>query len=124
MQNIIKINSGIVGADETDIICVTEAAKKALIQAIADNKVPSEYFVRIKAISGGCSGLTYSIEFDFEITDSDRIIESSGLKFGFDLKTLFYALGITLDYVDNDEDGIGFVFRGYRDYQSCGCMQN
>jgi iron-sulfur cluster assembly protein len=124
MQNLLKIDTGIIGADETDLICVTEAAQNAINQSIKAHGVPEEYFVRIKAVSGGCSGLTYSIEFDFELADTDRLIDTSGIKFGFDAKTLFYALGITIDYIDNEEDGSGFVFRGYRDFNSCACKEN
>lgn len=124
MQSLVQINSGIIGADDTDLICVTATAINTIKITMEENNVPDEYFVRINAISGGCSGLTYSLEFDFNISETDRIIEAEGIRFVFDSKTLFYALGITLDYVDSDEEGIGFVFRGYRDYKSCGCMEN
>lgn len=124
MENLVKINSGINGADDTDLICVTASAINAIKITIDENNVPGDYFVRINADSGGCSGLTYSIEFDYNFSNTDRIIEAEGLRFVFDSKTIFYALGITLDYVDSVEEGIGFVFRGYRDYKSCACIAN
>lgn len=121
MQDIVQLNTKIQGADDTDFFQVSQLAIASLKQSIIDNKVPDTYFVRIKSTSGGCSGMNFSLEFDYEFDETkDREFDVEGLRIVTDSKTQFYIMGITLDYVD-DEDMGGFIFKGYRDYPVCGC---
>ncbi len=121
MQDTIQINTKVQGADDTDFFQVSHSAITSLKNSIAGNKVPNTYFVRIKSSSGGCSGMHFSLEFDFEFDSTkDREFDTDGIRIVTDSKTQFYLMGITLDYID-DEDMGGFIFKGYRDYPVCGC---
>jgi iron-sulfur cluster assembly protein len=120
MNESYNINSLIQGSDESDLISVSDAAITALNQIIAANNTPEDYFVRVKSESGGCSGLTFSLEFDFAVKEMDRFYECGGVNFCFDSKTIFYAMGVTIDYIE-EPDNSGFVFRGYRNFKTCGC---
>lgn len=120
MDNNLTIDTGIDGTDDTDYLQFTPEALAALKQSIADNKVPETYFLRIKSSSGGCSGMHFSLEFDYNYDEfADRELSTDGLRIVADNKTIFYLMGITIDYVD-DEDMGGFIFQGYRDYPTCG----
>ncbi len=41
---------------------------------------PSESFIRVGVEGGGCSGLTYKLEFDNQVQPSDKIFEDKGIK--------------------------------------------
>ena len=121
MSNNLIIDTGIDGTDDTDYLQITQEALAALKQSIIDNKVPETYFLRVKSSSGGCSGMNFSLEFDYKYDEFvDRELTTDGLRIVSDNKTIFYLMGITIDYV-NDEDMGGFIFQGYRDYPTCGC---
>ena len=120
MENNLTIDTGIDGTDETDLLQVTPAAFAAIKQSIINNKVPETYFLRVKSASGGCSGMQFSLEFDFNYDEfTDRELSTDGVRIVSDNKTIFYLMGITIDYID-DEDMGGFIFKGYRDYPTCG----
>ncbi|MDD3125702.1 MAG: iron-sulfur cluster assembly accessory protein [Candidatus Kapabacteria bacterium] len=122
MENII-IDSQITGADDTDLIQITPAAIAAFRSAIEVNKAPETYFLRFKSESAGCSGMNFSIEFDYIFKpETDREFDVDGIRLVTDRKTLFYLMGITLDFID-DEGGRGFVFRGFRNFKTCGCHE-
>ncbi len=125
MDNTIRINSGIEGADEKDAFMITRAAIDAVKDAIRDNSVPDEYFVRVAVEAGGCCGMNFFIEFDNEFDKSrDRMIEEMGVKIVMDNLAIFQLLGVTLDYEKSIDDE-GFIFRGFRDPDAvgggCGC---
>lgn len=122
MDNIIRISTGIEGADEKDAFMITREAVDAAIATIRDNNVPEDYFVRIAAESSSCCGLSFFLEFDNEIDPGrDRVIEEMGLKFVIDNVSIFQLAGVTLDF-DSTPGNEGFLFRGFRDpHASCGC---
>ena len=69
---------------------------------------------------GGCSGLTYSLNFDVQQKENDRVFDSHGLKIMIDSKSYLYLVGTTLDYTDG-LNGSGFTFNNPNATQSCGC---
>jgi len=115
-----KIDTGIFGAEEQDHILVTRRAIDKVMQIRSDNSVPEEYALRLGTQSGGCSGMNYILGFDSEINDNDKLIQSDDLKFVIDNKSVFYLMGVTLDYVD-DVHGSGFVFSNPNNAKTCGC---
>src|SRR5207247_11409774 len=69
---------------------------------------------------GGCSGLSYSLEFDSEIGPHDKEFEIDGIKVVVDKKSYLYLNGTTLDYVQQGLTG-GFTFQNPSAKSSCGC---
>lgn len=119
-KNILEINTEINGADEKDVIYVTDNAFEQIKQVRVSNNVPDEYFLRMGAQSGGCSGFHYIIGFDSDVSDMDKEIEIDDVKMVIDRKSLFYLQGVTLDYMD-DANGKGFVFNNPNNEHTCGC---
>ena len=78
--------------------------------------------VRLGVKGGGCSGLSYMLDFSKE-REGDNIIEQDGVKFYLDRKSTIYLKGIVLDYKEGLQ-GKGFVFTNPNATSTCGCGES
>lgn len=76
--------------------------------------------LRVKVVPGGCSGMSYKLDFDQVIGDKDKIFEEHGTKVVIDSKSLLYIAGMTLDY-EGGLNGKGFIFSNPNASKTCGC---
>src|SRR5207245_1386041 len=83
---------------------VEEAAKQVRELKRAQN-LPENVFLRMGVKGGGCSGLSYSLEFDSEIGTHDKEFEIDGIRVVVDKKSYLYLNGTTLDYVQQGLTG-------------------
>ena len=100
---------------------VTEKALKRIRVAMAKEGIsPTEGGLRLGVMGGGCSGLSYSIKFDTQPRERDRIYDFDGVRVFVDPKSFLYLHGMTLDY---EETLIrqGFNFINPNSSRSCGC---
>lgn len=105
------------------MITVTETAKsKALSLIQAENK-GADAFIRVGVDGGGCSGLTYLLEFDTVIKPEDQVFEDKGIKIVCDKKSFLYLIGTELDYTDG-LNGKGFHFKNPNASRTCGCGES
>ncbi len=80
--------------------------------------------LRIRVISGGCSGMEYKIEPDWDAPQkSDNVVEQHGLKVYLDSKGLLYMAGSELDYVSSLM-GSGFKIKNPQAVAECSCGQS
>lgn len=77
-------------------------------------------FLRVGVKGGGCSGLTYEVNFDDQMKEWDRVFELNGVKMVCDSKSLVYLDGMTVDY-SRELVGGGFRFVNPNATGSCGC---
>lgn len=98
---------------------VTENAIKQVKQLIESQNLQDVY-LRMGVRGGGCSGLSYSLEFDTEVSQHDKVFDIDGIKVVVDPKSYLYLNGITLDYVTQGLTG-GFTFVNPNAKSSCGC---
>ena len=77
-------------------------------------------FLRMGVRGGGCSGMTYDLQFDSELRKHDKQFEVDGVKVVVDVKSYLYLNGTTLDYVTQGLTG-GFTFVNPNAKSSCGC---
>ena len=101
-----------------NIVSLSDNAKeelKKLIVKEADN--PDG--VRLSLLAGGCSGLSYNLQFD-KVQNSDIVDEQDGIKVIIDPKSALYLSGIILDY-QGGLTGRGFVFQNPNATRTCGC---
>jgi len=104
-----------------DGIHVTPKAVTHIRAALAKEGIsPSEGGVRLGVQGGGCSGLTYSIRFDTQPRQRDRIFEFDDVRVFVDPKSFIYLHGMTLDWVDTLMKQ-GFEFINPNSSKSCGC---
>jgi iron-sulfur cluster assembly protein len=99
---------------------LTDMALKQVKELKEAQKLGDEVFLRMGVRGGGCSGMSYSLEFDTEKTPHDREFDVDGVKVVVDKKSYLYLAGITLDYVQQGLTG-GFTFVNPNAKSSCGC---
>ena len=107
------IAANVDGAEVNEDIIITKNAINIIHNQLNDfvNNINNadSYFVRLYLISTPTKAKIYSIRFDNLIDDFDRVYELEKLKIVIDRKSLFYFMGILIDYV-TDENEEGFVF--------------
>lgn len=82
-----------------------------------------DYFVRVSVTSGGCSGLSYNLDFDNESQENDQVFEDNGVKVVTDLKSFLYLCNTTLEF-SAGLDGKGFHFNNPNAARTCGCGES
>jgi len=102
-----------------DLIGLTSAAVTELKRLMALENQP-DLFLRIGVTAGGCSGMSYAMEFDSKRSELDREFNFDGLKVRVDLKALLHLAGTTLDFKGGLLGG-GFAFSNPKAKRSCGC---
>ncbi len=107
------------------MIYVSDKAKEKVLSlmqqaAVAQNDA---YFLRVSVVGGGCSGLSYKLDFDNESKPNDQVFENNGIKVVTDLKSFLYLLDTTLDFSDG-LNGKGFYFNNPNASRTCGCGES
>ena len=105
------------------MITLTENAKMHAINLIKEENRPEGTFIRVGVDGGGCSGLTYKLEFDHLIKDGDQQFEDKGVKIVVDRKSFLYLVGTELEYTGG-LNGKGFVFNNPNASRTCGCGES
>lgn len=101
------------------MITLTDNAIKQL-QTIQASEGKAGQVLRVRVIAGGCSGMSYKLDFDSETSEKDKVFEVSGLKVAVDAKSFLFVKGMTLDY-SSGLNGKGFEFQNPNAKKSCGC---
>ena len=81
------------------------------------------YFLRVGVVGGGCSGLSYKMDFDNEVKPMDQSFEDKGVKIVCDLKSFLYLVNTELEFSDG-LNGKGFFFNNPNASRSCGCGES
>jgi iron-sulfur cluster assembly protein len=91
------------------MIKVADTAKNQVSKLmILDGFNPKDDYIRVGVKSGGCSGLSYELNFDKNKEDNDKVFEHIGT-------TLEYSGGL---------NGKGFVFKNPNASRTCGCGES
>ena len=101
------------------MISLTEIAAKKIKTLLLDKE---ETGIRAGVRGGGCSGFTYQLKFDNK-KDTDREIESHGVKLYVDPKSYLYLMGTEIDFVDELNQS-GFKFVNPNAKRTCGCGES
>lgn len=106
-------------------IYVSDKAKKKALQLMEEAGVSGDdsYFLRVGVVGGGCSGLSYKLDFDNEVKPMDQVFEDNGIKVVTDLKSFLYLVNTELDFSDG-LNGKGFYFKNPNASRSCGCGES
>ena len=99
-----------------------EITEKAINQCKKICKEHSKEYIRVGVIGGGCSGLSYKIDFD-DKKEKDFVQEHEGFSILIDPKSCIYLKDSVLDFSDG-LNGKGFVFKNPNATNSCGCGES
>ena len=99
---------------------LSDNAIKQVKQLKSAQNLPETVFLRMGVKGGGCSGMSYQLEFDSEVGPHDKEFEIDGVKVVCDKKSYLYLNGTTLDYVMQGLTG-GFTFVNPNAKSACGC---
>ena len=104
------------------IITITERAAEEVLHVIQEQKMdPDNTWIRIGAKGGGCSGLSYVMDFEnSEPTEFDISYTQYDVNIVIDKKSSFFMIGTELDFNDGLLDR-GFVFNNPGATGTCGC---
>lgn len=105
------------------MVFVGESAKTKISELMSAESLGEDYFVRVSVTSGGCSGLSYNIEFDNSSQDNDQVFEDNGVKVVTDLKSFLYLCNTTLEF-SGGLNGKGFQFNNPNAARTCGCGES
>lgn len=106
------------------MISVSERAKNKIKELMdANDSIEQSKFIRVSVKSGGCSGLSYNLDFDTQLREHDQVFEDKGVKIVVDKKSLLYLVGTELDYTDG-LNGKGFQFINPNASRTCGCGES
>src|SRR5512146_328631 len=102
-------------------ITVTAKAQAKILAVLAQEGIsPAEGGIRLGVQGGGCSGLSYTVQFDTQPRERDRVFQFGEVRVFVDPKSFIYLAGITLDYQETLMRQ-GFVFENPSAGKSCGC---
>lgn len=76
--------------------------------------------LRVSVVGGGCSGMSYKLEFIADAAPTDKTFEHDGVKLVTDARSLLFLNGATIDFSDG-LNGVGFTFDNPNAKRSCGC---
>lgn len=104
------------------MITISENAKEHLMDIIKSEKIEHNS-LRVGVKGGGCSGLSYVMDFDNEINEGDHVFDLGDLKVLVDKKSLLYLFGTELQY-SGGLNGKGFVWVNPNASRTCGCGES
>lgn len=102
------------------MIHISDKAMNKVYQLRKDASLDDTYFLRVSVVGGGCSGLSYKLDFDNEPQPNDQVFEEKGVKLVTDLKSFLYLCDTTLEFSDG-LNGKGFHFVNPNASRTCGC---
>lgn len=105
------------------MIHVADSAKKRIINIKTKEGWGDTHFLRAEVVSGGCSGLTYKLDFDNEARENDQVFEDNGVKVVTDLKSMLYLFDSILEF-SGGLDGKGFHFNNPNAARECACGES
>lgn len=105
------------------MVFVADSAKEKITEIKEGKKQGEDYFLRVSVVSGGCSGLSYVIDFDNENQPNDQVFEHNGVKVVTDLKSMLYLFNSTLEF-SGGLSGKGFHFNNPNASRECACGES
>lgn len=105
------------------MLFVADSAKEKIAEIKSKEGLADDFFVRVSVTSGGCSGLSYKMDFDNEDQENDQVFEDNGVKVVTDLKSFLYLCNTTLEF-SGGLNGQGFYFNNPNAARTCGCGES
>ena len=101
------------------IMTLTDAAVERVKALMAQSNEPVEG-IRVGVRSGGCSGMSYYVEYAQEPRQFEEVIEEKGVRIFVEPTAVMYLIGCEMDYKE-DKIQSGFTFNNPNETARCGC---
>ncbi|MCC5918055.1 MAG: iron-sulfur cluster assembly accessory protein [Cryomorphaceae bacterium] len=105
------------------MIQVSESAKKRIASLLEEEGMGDEACIRVSVTSGGCSGLSYKLEFVAKPETEDKVFTDNGVTIAVEKRSFLYLAGTTLEY-SGGLNGKGFAFNNPNASRTCGCGES
>jgi len=106
------------------MITIGDNALGHVVELMKDQGLtPETHFLRVGVKGGGCSGLSYIMDFDDTTTDMDEVIDLNIMRVVVDKKSVLYLYGTQLEYSDG-LNGKGFHWVNPNASRTCGCGES
>jgi len=102
-----------------DPVFLTEKAAEKVKEVMKSEGLDKSY-LRVGVIGGGCSGLSYNLDFATEPYDTDHVYTQHGVQVIIDPISSGHLMGTTIEWQDSLM-GAGFKFINPNSVKSCGC---
>jgi len=89
------------------MLFVSDKAKAKIEEIMQEQHMTGEHFVRVSVLGGGCSGLSYKMDFDNKLNPDDQEFEDKGVKM-----------------VTDGLNGKGFQFKNPNATRTCACGES
>jgi len=103
------------------LVQITDAAR-AEVQRLLEEASDPALGLRLGIKGGGCSGLTYVLDFT-PMNEGDTVVDYGSFQVFLDRKSTIYLSGIRLDH-QSGLTGRGFVFDNPMASNTCGCGES
>ena len=100
------------------ITLTDKAAEK--VSKLLEQEGKTNYGLRLKVVGGGCSGMSYAMDFEPQAAQEDKVYEDHGVKLFVDPQSVQYIDGAQVDYTEA-LTGAGFTIKNPNAKGSCGC---
>jgi iron-sulfur cluster assembly protein len=104
-------------------IHISDKAKQRIEHLMKEGGMDASYFLRVSVVGGGCSGLSYKMDFDNQLKTADQVFEDNGLKVVTDLRSFLYLVNTTLEFSEG-LNGKGFYFNNPNASRTCACGES
>lgn len=106
------------------MVTVSEKALQHLLEIMENEGITTDtHYLRVGVKGGGCSGLSYVMDFDDTTTEMDETIDLGKIKVVVDKKSVLYLFGTELDFSDG-LNGKGFHWINPNASRTCGCGES
>lgn len=105
------------------MIYISDKARQRVLEILEEEHLGSDSFVRISVVGGGCSGLSYKLDFDNQMQVNDQVFEDKGIKLVTDMKSMLYLYDTQLDFTEG-LNGKGFHFNNPNASRTCACGES
>ena len=105
------------------MLFVSDKAKEKIEQIMQEQQLSTDSFVRVTVAGGGCSGLSYKMDFDNKLNPDDQEFLDKGVKLVTDLRSFLYVCNTTLEFTDG-LNGKGFHFQNPNATRTCACGES
>ena len=107
--------------NKAPLVQVTDKARQEILRQL-EKQANAETGIRLAVKGGGCSGLSYHLDYD-QAGEKDHVIFQDGIRVLIDRKSAIYLKGMTLDFSDG-LNSRGFKFVNPNASNTCGCGES